>query len=134
MSIRPWENEQEREADARFPTGRWAGWWRQHRARGRMQLDLMFASGRVVGDGRDWVGDFVISGGYDAKSGRVWIRKAYLGRHELDYDGAASADGIRGNWRLCPLPDGGVDSGPFRIWPIGAASADQLRESAAISV
>jgi hypothetical protein len=121
MPKRPWENDELRESDGRFPSGRWVGYWVQESRRGRMQLDLTFGNGRLFGDGRDWVGDFVLSGGYDPSTGKVSMHKAYLGCHGVDYDGRAGATGIRGTWQIVDPQTGAIDStGPFHIWPAGS--------------
>lgn len=97
-----------------------------------MQLDINFHSGRLFGDGRDFVGDFVLSGTYDTQSGRVQMHKAYLGQHEVIYDGAAGADGIRGTWCIRDQEDGAVQSnGPFHIWPIGPGDSQYLETAVA---
>lgn len=118
MSARPWENESAREADGRFPSGRWVGFWRQEIYRGRMELDITFANGRLFGDGRDCVGDFVLSGHYNGETGKCSILKAYLGQHDVEYDGKAAGDGIRGVWRIRdPETKRFAYAGPFHIWP-----------------
>jgi hypothetical protein len=107
------------ELDGRFPSGRWHGWWQQLSARGKMELDLSFARGRICGDGRDWVGDFVLSGNYNPAVGSCALLKSYLGQHDVDYDGVASETGIRGTWRLIDRESRQtVDCGPFHIWPV----------------
>lgn len=106
------------ELDARFPTGRWKGWWRQDLQRAQMELDLTFARGRIHGDGRDCVGDFVLSGHYCPAAASCSLLKSYLGQHDVDYDGIVMPNGIRGTWivrdRETKLP---VDTGSFHIWP-----------------
>jgi len=124
---RPWQNEDASfEADPRFPSGRWVGYWRQDGRAGRMQLDITFGGGRLFGDGRDLVGDFVLSGSYNCRTGTCTMHKAYLGQHGVDYDGTATGDGIRGLWRI--IGDNSAellgDAGPFHIWP--AAAGDGL--------
>jgi len=106
------------ETDGRFRSGRWTGYWEQDGRRARMRLELTFAGGRIVGDGRDVVGDFVISGAYDRQTGVCTMQKTYLGQHDVDYDGTAAADGIRGIWRI--FLAGGLidDAGTFHIWPV----------------
>ncbi len=128
MRKRPWQDGDPTEADARFPSGRWAGWWRQEADLGRMQLNLTFGGGHIVGDGRDKVGDFMLSGRYDAASGRVSLQKTYLGGHALDYEGVAAAVGIRGTWHIAALHEMLSDSGPFHIWPAHSGDSDALRE------
>ena len=119
------------ELDSRFPSGRWHGWWRQDLQRGKMELDLTFARGRIFGDGRDSVGDFVFSGSYCALAGTCALLKSYLGQHDVDYDGIAAADGIRGTWSLRDRETKKVvDTGSFHIWPVqhGAMTIQHLIE------
>jgi hypothetical protein len=113
------------ELDGRFPSGRWHGWWQQLSTRGRMELDLSFARGRIFGDGRDWVGDFVLSGSYNPEFGGCSLLKTYLGQHDVDYDGVAAANGIRGTWRLIDRETRRVvDCGPFHIWPVSHGAGE----------
>lgn len=126
---RPWENEELREADERFSSGRWVGYWEQRGRLGRMELDLTFGGGKLFGDGRDLVGDFVLSGSYDNPTGVCSIHKAYLGRHGVDYDGGACAEGIRGLWKIKYLDGHVTESGVFHIWP--QASGDMAHATAA---
>ena len=125
-----------RETDSRFPSGRWAGYWEQDGQRARMRLDLSFAGGKLTGDGRDAVGDFVLSGGYDTKSGKCGMCKTYLGQHDVDYDGRAAGDGIRGLWQIAQ----GIeelqyeDAGPFHIWPVGSGAGEELTTAAEVTV
>lgn len=121
MTNGPSCNDEPREADPRFPSGRWRGYFEQYGRRTRMTLDLTFARGRLFGDGRDAVGDFMLSGNYDLTSGACEMHKAYLGQHSVEYSGHAAGRGIAGLWTLSgsrPVP--GATSGPFRIWPVGA--------------
>lgn len=135
MSSQAWNDDETfQEADERFPSGRWAGYWLQGTHRGRMELHLSFGGGRLFGEGRDGVGDFMLSGGYDKRGGKCSIFKSYLGQHGVDYDGVASADGIRGVWRIHD-PENGIlsDGGPFHIWPVGSGSGDGLAVEAEIA-
>lgn len=126
MPERPWDNENLREMDQRFPSGRWAGYWMQLGRRGTMQLHLTFAGGRLFGDGRDAIGDFVLSGAYHCTDGRVSMHKAYLGHHGVEYDGVAGEGGIRGVWTIVEPGTDGVDaSGPFHIWPVAPGAGVQ---------
>jgi hypothetical protein len=123
------------ETDSRFPSGRWAGVWEQNGRRARMSLDLSFINGKLTGDGRDTVGDFVLSGHYDTQSGSCGMCKTYLGQHDVDYDGTATADGIRGRWRLWnELGEFSFeDAGPFHIWPLGPGATEHLTATAEVS-
>ena len=55
----------ELETDPRFPSGPWTGYFLQRQIPGKhlMELRLTFIKGSMTGEGRDWVGDFVIRGG-----------------------------------------------------------------------
>lgn len=119
------------EADERFPSGRWTGFWLQRVLAGRqyMSLHLTFADGRVHGHGSDVIGDFTIAGAYDLKSGQCKFRKGYIGQHSVDYEGRNQNDGlwIWGLWTM-----GALDRGGFHIWPHGEEDPTRrrLRESA----
>lgn len=119
---RPWENENLRETDDRFPSGRWVGYWEQTGRLGKMELDLTFGGGKLFGDGRDLVGDFVLSGSYNHETGACTLHKAYLGRHGVDYDGEAHVEGIRGIWRIRHTDNRLNDAGLFHIWPLNNGS------------
>ena len=131
----PHADDPPRETDPRFPSGRWRGYFEQSGRRTRMELDLTFSRGRLFGDGRDAIGDFVLSGVYDCASGACELLKTYLGQHAVEYSGRA-ARGIAGTWTL---PDAarepGVTTGPFHIWPIaaGEASADHAHAALALT-
>ena len=78
------------ESDDRFPSGPWKGFFLQPRFstdRKTMSLHLSFTAGKITGDGDDFVGDFVISGRYDLKSGKVWLHKRYVGKYDVFYKG-----------------------------------------------
>jgi hypothetical protein len=96
------------------PSGEWTGFYlEQHQPRrGWMHLYLSFREGNVQGEGADYVGPWSISGSYDIESGRVsWIKR-YLGKHQVNYDGTITKQGIVGNWNIHHWNDG-----PFHIWP-----------------
>ena len=124
---RAWQNESVREVDARFPSGFWTGYWQQRGRRGRMEMGLTFAGGKLFGEGRDAVGDFAVSGGYDAERGHCAMLKTYLGQHDVHYDGRAAEKGIVGIWRIV-YPDRTIDAGDFHIWPVGRGGTTHLRE------
>lgn len=105
------------EADPRFPSGRWAGWWEQSGRRATMQLHLSFSRGRIFGEGRDSIGDFTMNGSYNTASGAADLLKTYLGGHDVDYEGASAERSIRGIWRIMDGEGVLVDGGPFQIWP-----------------
>lgn len=128
----PWADEQPNECDARFPSGRWTGYWAQEGQQGRMSLHITFAAGRLFGDGRDLVGDFMLSGRYDLQTGRCFMHKTYLGQHEVVYEGQAGPAGIRGGWAIHDQQDGSLQtSGPFHIWPLGHGLQQELRTEVA---
>jgi hypothetical protein len=114
------------EDDPRFITGRWQGFWIQGPVKSRTELDLTFRDGLVLGDGHDWVGDFVIRGSYDRESGRVEWLKQYINAHAIRYEGAAETDdGIWGLWKMLPS-----DTGGFQIWPEGTDEGSRSRFAA----
>lgn len=115
------------ETDERFPSGPWKGFWLQRGLAGRQWmagLHLRFAEGRVEGEGTDCVGDFVFSGSYDLRTGRVTMLKQYVGAHAVEYDGRNDNDGLWlwGLWRIR-----GFDSGGFHMWPAGVEDPTQRR-------
>jgi hypothetical protein len=116
------------EADPRFPSGEWKGFWLQRGFPGRqwMALSLEFRAGNVTGEGRDLVGDFLLNGTYALDTGKCSLIKTYVGRYSVVYDGANENDGkwIWGVWKL-PL-----DTGGFHIWPKGEADPTLHRKSA----
>ena len=82
-----------------------------------MSLHLSFSTGIISGGGDDFVGDFVISGRYDLKSGKVWLHKRYVGKYDVFYKGYGEVD--RGIWGVWEIKD--HDRGGFHIWPKGMA-------------
>ena len=97
-----------------FPSGPWRGYWLYpgSAARHKMRLDLKFAAARVMGDGDDEIGYFVINGKYDAEGGTCAWTKTYPRSHQVFYTGARDARGISGVWATHPGWSGG-----FAIWP-----------------
>jgi hypothetical protein len=106
----------EREQDHRFPSGAWTGFFLQPSTPGRhwMELTLTFQNGVVKGDGRDWVGRFLITGRYDVSDGKCHWTKAYIGKHNIFYRGYNEGKGIWGTWEFSTAWRGG-----FHIWPEG---------------
>lgn len=107
------------ESDPRFPSGRWMGFWLQAAFRGRQYMNplhITFVEGRIAGHGTDCVGDFILAGTYDLKTGRCTFTKTYLGEHAVKYDGCNQNDGmwIWGTWEIRSL-----DRGGFHLWPWG---------------
>ena len=104
------------ETDPRFPSGPWVGFFLQKQLPGKhmMELRLTFVAGKMAGEGRDWVGQFVIKGRYDTADGKCYWTKKYLGKHDVFYHGYNEGKGIWGTWEIGELARGG-----FYIWPEG---------------
>ena len=105
------------EADDRFPSGDWRGFFLEPKENDRrtwMDLVLSFCDGQIKGDGKDRIGNFSFTGTYDTTSGLVWIDKHYLERHHIFYRGYADGTnkGIWGIWEF-----GGYSKGGWHIWP-----------------
>src|SRR5207248_8159181 len=86
------------ETDPRFPSGPWVGFFLQKQIPGKhlMELRLNFVQGVMRGEGRDWVGEFVIHGRYDLADGRCYWTKRYRGKHDVFYSGFNEGKGIWG--------------------------------------
>jgi hypothetical protein len=120
---------EELEADARFPSGPWEGFWLQpvlDKNRHWMELILTFRTGAITGEGRDRVGKFVIRGRYDTDDGSCYWSKRYLGKHDVFYQGYNEGRGIWGTWELKDPPW----RGGFHIWPVGLGDPTQRRTAA----
>jgi hypothetical protein len=106
------------ETDPRFPSGKWVGFWMQRLIIGRqyMGLQLTFANSQITGEGFDRVGEFIMHGGYDLRSGACVIHKRYLDAHDVLYEGRNENDGLWlwGLWSIEYL-----DRGGFHLWPAG---------------
>lgn len=115
------------EADPRFPSGPWTGFFLDPRLPGKhkMELHLTFTQGGMQGEGRDWVGKFIIRGKYELPDGRCHWTKRYLGRHDVFYKGFNEGKGIWGTWELSGLPSEGYCKGGFHIWPEGMPDPTQ---------
>ncbi|MCE9531469.1 MAG: hypothetical protein K8T89_10165 [Planctomycetes bacterium] len=118
------------EADPRFPSGKWVGFFTDRRMPGKhaMDLYLSFAQGIMTGSGRDRVGSFAIHGSYQTGDGLcLWV-KQYLGQHAVSYRGFNEGKGIWGTWTL--TDQGQTFTGGFHIWPDGMPDPTQpvLRE------
>ena len=119
------------ETDSRFPSGEWFGFYLQpsvSRDRRRMNLSLTFQTGAFTGEGKDGVGEFIIRGRYNLKSGEVTFHKHYVRQHSVFYRGWNEGKGIWGIWEI-GLHAGGLDRGGFHIWPKGMAdpTGEELR-------
>jgi hypothetical protein len=110
------------ETDPRFPSGPWTGFFLQPLLPGRhlMELRLTFRNGSLSGEGRDWVGLFVVRGRYDLADGKCYWTKRYLGKHDVFYRGYNEGKGIWGTWDIPRLGRGG-----FHIWPEGMGDPTQ---------
>lgn len=99
-----------------FISGQWTGYYayQSGHPRYRMGLGLRFGQGRIVGDGQDAIGGFVIRGRYDLPTREVWWSKGYIGNHEVHYSGLRVGKAIQGIWAT-----GQHATGEFRIWPVG---------------
>jgi hypothetical protein len=118
--MRPPPPAAELETDPRFPSGPWVGFWTQKTfpaGKHEMELQLTFQRGEMTGDGRDWVGPFLIEGKYDLVTGVCRFTKQYVGKHFVTYHGFNEGKGIWGKWEI------GRDQlhGGFHIWPEGIA-------------
>ena len=129
------------ETDPRFPSGRWTGFFLQtqgpHPGKHQMELLLNFRQGSMTGEGRDWVGKFVIKGRYATGDGKCHWSKRYLGKHDVFYQGYNEGKGIWGTWEIPPAQNMGMlFRGGFHIWPEGMAdpSGNHLTEEADLPV
>ena len=110
---------------AAFQSGEWRGYYtytgrtRKH----RMDIALEFRNGKVSGEGRDDIGDFVLSGSYNASSRECFWRKEYIGRHTVVYEGFGEGRRIWGTWSI-------NWTGGFMIWPVGEESGAEEAEKA----
>lgn len=115
------------ETDPRFPSGLWTGFFVQglisglpvkHSGWQATDLQLAFVGGRISGRGRDWVGNFVVSGVYETDGSCQW-EKAYVGQHVVLYRGLNEGKGIWGTWMIEDVPGHQQLRGSFYIWPEG---------------
>ena len=119
----------ELEQDCRFPSGAWTGFFLQPLRPGKqwMELILTFRQGTLSGEGRDWVGKFLLQGRYQVDDGRCWWTKSYIGLHEVFYDGYNEGKGIWGRWEMESAWKGG-----FHIWPEGMPDPSTPKKREAI--
>jgi hypothetical protein len=89
-----------------------------------MELRLTFSHGTITGDGRDWVGPFVIRGRYDLADGTCYWTKSYLAKHDVFYKGFNEGRGIWGIWEIPTEPPPNRKGG-FHIWPEGMPDPTQ---------
>ncbi len=80
----------------------------------------------MTGEGRDWVGSFLIRGQYKLDSGKCHWTKRYIGKHDVAYQGYNEGKGIWGLWEIPPFSRGG-----FHIWPeaMGDPTSPHLAEA-----
>lgn len=130
--------ELELETDPRFPSGPWTGFFLQPVIPGRhlMELRLTFRHGQMTGAGRDWVGEFVIRGGYSVEDGKCHWSKRYLAKHDVFYKGYNEGKGIWGTWEIPAGSNSAGWNGGFYIWPEGMPdpTKPQLTEEADLPV
>jgi hypothetical protein len=109
------------ETDPRFPSGKWTGFFLQRLIPGRHQMELIltFHQGTMTGEGRDWVGEFLIRGRYDTSDGRCHWTKRYVGKHDVFYEGFNEGKGIWGHWEITASSEYPRQHGGFHIWPEG---------------
>lgn len=81
-----------------------------------MDLSLEFGNGRITGEGRDRVGQFIVSGRYDSGGGECHWTKTYVSSHDIYYVGCHQGKNISGTWELDSLRGG------FKIWPVGSGT------------
>ena len=117
------------ENDERFPSGPWEGFFlmaHTGRKRHMMELILKFSETRITGEGRDFVGDFILRGRYDVATGHCLWNKKYVNRHEVGYDGYNEGKGIFGRWEI--IEGSGSHRGGFLIWPKGMGDPTNHRK------
>jgi hypothetical protein len=116
------------ETDPRFPSGRWTGFFLDKRVPGKHQMELLltFRQGEMTGEGRDWVGKFVIRGRYSPRDSKCYWHKRYVGGHDVYYQGFNEGKGIWGTWELVPKEVYGLVQGGFHIWPENMGDPTQI--------
>ena len=65
-----------------------------------MELNLTFSQGILKGEGRDRVGDFVLTGKYTLADGKCHWHKRYVGKHDVYYRDSTKGRGIWGVWEI----------------------------------
>jgi hypothetical protein len=122
------------ESDPRFPSGPWTGFFLQPMIPGRhlMELHLTFRGGAITGEGRDWVGKFILRGQYTLADGKCHWTKRYLSKHDVFYQGFNEGRGIWGTWEIPNSEISVQQRGGFHIWPEGMAdpTGSVLKEEA----
>jgi hypothetical protein len=87
-----------------------------------MELHLTFHQGEMTGEGRDWVGSFIVRGRYTLQDGKCHWTKRYIGKHDVFYHGFNEGKGIWGVWEI---PGENAWHGGFHIWPEGMPDPSQ---------
>ncbi len=112
--------------EALYPSGPWTGFYTYSPSdKHRMDLNLEFHEGSIVGDGIDDVGRFLVRGSYDAAEGECRWVKTYPGSHNVYYRGFREGKGIWGTW---DIELGAAGHGGFHIWPKSMSDADCRQE------
>jgi hypothetical protein len=122
------------ETDPRFPSGPWTGYFLQPEfppGKHMMEMLLTFRNGQMTGEGRDWVGPFIIQGSYSVQDGKCHWTKKILDKHDVAYKGFNEGKGIWGVWEIS-----GYGTGGFHIWPEGMPdpTGSHLTEEAALPI
>ena len=122
------------ETDPRFPSGPWTGFFLQPEfppGKHMMEMLLTFRQGEMTGEGRDWVGAFILQGRYSTQDGKCHWTKQIVGKHEVLYRGFNEGKGIWGVWEIPSCATGG-----FHIWPEGMPdpTTQHLTEEAELPV
>ena len=84
-----------------------------------MELGITFRGGTITGEGRDWVGKFILRGQYSLADGKCYWTKRYLGKHDVFYQGYNEGRGIWGTWEIPKSETSSHWRGGFHIWPEG---------------
>jgi hypothetical protein len=90
-----------------------------------MELHLAFQQGQMTGEGRDYVGDFIVRGQYSLADGKCHWTKRYVGKHDVFYQGFNEGKGIWGVWEIPARQEYVRMRGGFHIWPEGMADPTQ---------
>ena len=116
-----------READPRFPSGPWTGFFLQYWLPGRQRTDVAmdFAGGFLTGTGTDRVGPYTVDGTYDPVTGKCEWTKQYIGKHRVEYRGVNDGHGIWGVWEIRVLRGLYTDRGGFHLWPAGTDVSEE---------
>src|SRR5262245_10415507 len=86
----------------RFPSRPWAGFFSRRVLPGRnwVVVSVTYRDGVTTGEGRDWVGTFLIRGLYRVEDGQCLWTKTYVGKHDVHYRGYNEGRGIWGTWEM----------------------------------